>query len=56
MIEVFNLEGMPVYKNRMEAGKEFKVSDLGEKKLPNGIYFVRIKNGEGIETSKLLIH
>jgi hypothetical protein len=55
MIEVFNLDGMPVYKNRMEAGKDFKVSDLESKKLPRGIYFVRVKNGNGVETSKLLI-
>ncbi len=55
MIEVFNLEGMPVYKYRSEDEEAFSVSDLEGKGLPIGIYFVKIKKPQGIETAKLLI-
>ena len=55
MVEVFNLEGMPVYKLRSEDKDNFTVTDLEGKGLPCGIYFVRIKKAEGIETAKLLI-
>ncbi|MEZ5072085.1 MAG: T9SS type A sorting domain-containing protein [Bacteroidales bacterium] len=55
MIEVFNLEGMPVYKFRSPADDSFVVSDLEHKGLPNGIYFVRIKRPHGVETAKLLV-
>ena len=55
MIEVFNLEGMPVYKSRSDDKGTFTVSDLESRGLPAGIYFVRIKKPEGIETARLLI-
>lgn len=55
MIEVINLEGMPVYKYRTQEDKPFSISDLEGKGLPCGIYFVRIKGPNGIETAKLLI-
>jgi hypothetical protein len=55
MIEVFNLEGMPVFKYRAREEDSFKVSDLECKGLPCGIYFVRIKKAHGVETAKLLI-
>ena len=55
MVEVFNLEGMPVYKYRSKENDTFTVSDLEGKGLPCGIYFVKIKRPNGIETAKLLI-
>lgn len=55
MVEVFNLEGMPVYKLRANEKDTFAISDLEGKGLPCGIYFVRIKKAHGIETAKLLI-
>jgi len=55
MVEVFNLEGMPVYKLRSDEKDNFAVSDLESKGLPCGIYFVRIKKATGVETAKLLI-
>ena len=55
MIEVFNLEGMPVYKYRAREDDSFTVSELESKGLPCGIYFVRIKKQHGIEPAKLLI-
>ena len=55
MVEVFNLEGMPVYKLRAEEKDNFTISDLEGKGLPCGIYFVKIKKTDGIETAKLLI-
>jgi hypothetical protein len=55
MIEVFNLEGMPVYKYRPLEEETFTISELESKGLPCGIYFVRIKKPHGIETAKLLI-
>jgi hypothetical protein len=55
MIEVFNLEGMPVYKYRANEDDTFTISQLECKGLPCGIYFVRIKRANGIETAKLLI-
>jgi len=55
MIEIYNLDGMPVFKYRSAAEKEFRISDLETKGLPCGIYFVKIKRPGGIETAKLLI-
>ncbi len=55
MVEVYNLEGMSVYKHRSEGEKTFVLSDLEGKGLPCGIYFVRIKKSHGVETAKLLI-
>lgn len=55
MIEVINMEGMPVYKYRSQEGDSFSVSELEGKGLPCGIYFVRIKKAKGTETAKLLI-
>lgn len=55
MVEVYNLEGMPVYKYRSEDNKAFEVSELESKGLPCGVYFVKIKTRQGIETAKLLI-
>ena len=55
MIEVINMEGMPVYKYRSHEEDSFTISELQEKGLPCGIYFVRIKKAHGIETAKLLI-
>jgi len=55
MVEVFNLEGMPVYKLRSGEKDNFAISDLEGKGLPCGVYFVRIKRAHGIETAKLLI-
>lgn len=55
MIEVFNLEGMPVYKHRTPEDDSFKISELQGKGLPCGIYFVKIRKPNGIETAKLLI-
>ena len=55
MIEVFNLEGMPVFKYRSEDEESFQISDLEGKGLPCGIYFVKIKKPDCIETAKLLI-
>ena len=55
MVEVFNLEGMPVYKLRSEDKDNFTVAELEGKGLPCGIYFVRIKKAHGIETANLLI-
>ena len=55
MVEVYNLEGMPVYKLRSEDKDNFTVAELEGKGLPCGIYFVRIKKAHGIETAKLLI-
>ena len=55
MIEVYNLDGMPVYKYRSESNQSFEVRDLESKGLPCGVYFVKIKTAKGIETAKLLI-
>ncbi len=55
MIEVINLEGMPVYKYRFHETDTFSVNDLENKGLPCGIYFVRINKRDGVETAKLLI-
>ena len=55
MIEVFNLEGMPVYKYRTGEEESVTLSELENKGLPCGIYFVKIKKAQGIETAKLLI-
>ena len=56
MIEVINLEGMPVYKYRAREEESFSVTDLESKGLPCGLYFVRIKTAHGEEsTAKLLI-
>ena len=55
MIEVFNLEGMPVYKYRTQEEETVTLSELENKGLPRGIYFVKIKKPHGIETAKLLI-
>lgn len=55
MIEVYNLEGMPVYKYRSGPEQKFTISELESKGLPCGIYFVKINRPEGIETAKLLI-
>lgn len=55
MIEVFNLEGMPVYKYRTQEDESFKISDLEGRGLPCGVYFVRIINTGSIRTAKLLI-
>ena len=55
MIEVYNLDGMPVYKLRSEEKEVFSADDLEGKGLPCGIYFVRIRKKHGIETAKLLI-
>ena len=55
MIEVINMEGMPVYKYRTQDDDDFSVSQLEGKGLPCGIYFIRIKSARGIETAKLLI-
>jgi hypothetical protein len=55
MVEVFNLEGMPVYKIRSEEQENFTISDLEGKGLPCGIYFVKIRKKTTTETAKLLI-
>jgi len=55
MVEVFNLEGMPVFKLRAEEQDNFTIADLEGKGLPCGIYFVKIKNSRGTEMAKLLI-
>lgn len=55
MVEVFNLEGMPVYKLRSQDQDNFTISDLEGKGLPCGIYFVKIKKTNTTETAKLLI-
>ncbi len=55
MIEVINMEGMPVYKYRTQEHDTFSISQLQGKGLPCGIYFIRIKRARGIETAKLLI-
>lgn len=55
MIEVYNLDGMPVYKYRSDEEETFQMTDLESKGLPCGIYFVKIKRPQGIETAKLLI-
>lgn len=56
MIEVFNLEGMPVYKYRTQEEESFSMAELETKGLPCGLYFVRIKKAHGVEsTAKLLI-
>ena len=55
MIEVYNLDGMPVYKYRSDDNVDFKISELEEKGLPCGVYFVKVMTSKGIETSKLLI-
>jgi len=55
MVEVYNLDGMPVYKFRSDNQETFRVSELETKGLPYGVYFVKIKTSKGIETSKLLI-
>ena len=55
MVEVFNLEGMPVYKLRSEEKDMFSIADLEGKGLPCGVYFVKIKKAGGTETAKLLI-
>ncbi len=48
MIEVFNLEGMPVYKYRTGEEETVTLSELENKGLPCGIYFVKIKKAHGI--------
>ena len=55
MVEVFNLEGMPVYKIRSGEKEDFTLSELEGKGLPCGIYFVKIKKAQRTETAKLLI-
>ena len=55
MIEVFNLEGMPVYKYRSLEDDNFSIAELQTKGLPCGIYFVKIQRAHGTETAKLLI-
>ena len=56
MIEVYNLEGMPVYKYRSEDNKSFEISKLETKGLPCGVYFVKIKENGVTQTSKLLVY
>jgi hypothetical protein len=56
MVEVYNLDGMPVYKYRSDKNHAFEVSELETKGLPCGVYFVKVKTAKGIETSKLLIY
>jgi len=55
MIEVYNLDGMPVFKYRSEENRKFKMSQLEAKGLPCGVYFVKINTKEGVRTSKLLV-
>jgi hypothetical protein len=55
MVEVFNLDGMPVYKVRSGDKENFTISDLEGKGLPCGIYFVKIKKAQSTEMAKLLI-
>ena len=55
MVEVFNLDGMPVYKLRSGDKEDFTISELEGKGLPCGIYFVKIKKAQKTETAKLLI-
>ena len=55
MIEVYNLDGMPVFKYRSENDEAFNMNELECKGLPCGVYFVKIKRAHGIETAKLLI-
>ncbi|MCF8226759.1 MAG: T9SS type A sorting domain-containing protein [Bacteroidales bacterium] len=56
MIEIYNLDGMPVYKYRTDENKTFEIGEIKSKCLPCGIYFVKIKTGKGIVTSKLLVN
>lgn len=56
MIEVYNLDGMPVYKYRSEGNQSFEISKLEAKGLPCGVYFVKIEVNGVIQTSKLLIY
>ncbi len=56
MIEVFNLEGMPVCKYRSEESNTFDISNLQSRGLPSGVYFVRMIKPQGTETARLLIH
>ena len=55
MVEVFNLEGMPVFKYRAREEENFSMDQLEGKNLPCGIYFVKINKAHGTETAKLLI-
>ncbi len=55
MVEVYNLEGMPVYKYRSEENKAFEVSELESKGLPCGVYFVKIQIGGATGIKKLII-
>ena len=55
MIEVINMEGLPVYKYRTQDDDTFSLSQLEGKGLPCGIYFIRIKKSGRTETAKLLI-
>lgn len=55
MVEVFNLDGMPVYKLRAGEKDNFTIAELEGKGLPCGIYFVKIKKQHGTEMAKLLI-
>jgi hypothetical protein len=55
MIEVYNLDGMPVYKYRSSENRLFEISELEAKGLPCGVYFVKIKTKGKIQTSKLFI-
>lgn len=55
MLEVFNLEGMPVVKVKAEEKENFALNALDGKGLPCGIYFVRIQRGTELETAKLLV-
>jgi hypothetical protein len=55
MIEIYNLDGMPVYKYRSADNKSFEISELESKGLPCGVYFVKIKIKGKVLTSKLLI-
>lgn len=55
MIEVYNLDGMQVCKYRTEGLKTFQISELESKGLPCGVYFVKMKTGGVLKTTKLLI-
>lgn len=55
MVEVFNLEGLAVYKYRTQEEDSFAISDLEGKGLLCGVYFVKIRKPHGYETAKLLI-
>ena len=51
-IEIMNVMGEEIYKSSVRGEK----SEVDLSKQPNGIYFLKIKTGQGVATKKIIIN